>query len=486
MALYGERVNALRLLVASLLLCGSGGPAVAADKLWDNVDGGFFSEPANWFGGVPGTDDVARFETTDSNLFQRTYTVDFTTDPATQQLVVEDDGVTFNLKQHAYLLENPFVAAALGTVPNRSGNLTVTNGTLMFFDASILEIASVAGGSGALTVGAAGVVADTGRFTTGGPGVRVGLNGSGTLEINSGGFVKADRVTIGVNSGSTGAVTVTGIGSLLSIENDLRFSGDSGTLRITTGGRVSLSGDRLEFGGNGALHLEGGTLFAKHVPPHAESSFIWTSGTLSFTSFDDDLTVPNGGVLNLSGDSIAGNLTVLPGATTQVFISSSSQVDGHVVVDGGNLQLSMASGFNPSPQDKFEIITTGLGIFGSFANAANGQRLAAGDGSFLVNYGSGSPFDPTSVVLSSYQPPTPGDFDHDGNVDGKDFLFWQRGDSPTPGSVADLVAWRVNFGTSSSSALSTAAPEPRSALGGAIAFWASGRMGRRKGAAPSS
>ena len=43
---------------------------------------------------------------------------------------MEDDGVKFNLMGHTYELTNPFVAVALGTVPNRSGDLTVTNGTL--------------------------------------------------------------------------------------------------------------------------------------------------------------------------------------------------------------------------------------------------------------------------------------------------------------------------------------------------------------------
>jgi hypothetical protein len=44
-----------------------------------------------------------------------------------------------------------------------------------------------------------------------------------------------------------------------------------------------------------------------------------------------------------------------------------------------------------------------------------------------------------------------GNFDMDGlpagDVDGNDFLTWQRGGSPTPVSAADLTTWRNNFGT---------------------------------------
>jgi hypothetical protein len=54
-----------------------------------------------------------------------------------------------------------------------------------------------------------------------------------------------------------------------------------------------------------------------------------------------------------------------------------------------------------------------------------------------------------------------GDHDNDGDVDGGDFLAWQRGESPDPLSSIDLADWRANFGAPfSASANSTAAPEP--------------------------
>lgn len=54
------------------------------------------------------------------------------------------------------------------------------------------------------------------------------------------------------------------------------------------------------------------------------------------------------------------------------------------------------------------------------------------------------------------------DFDNDGDVDGNDFLIWQRGDSPAPLSQSDLDTWQENFGTASS--LITAVPEPSSII----------------------
>jgi hypothetical protein len=60
-----------------------------------------------------------------------------------------------------------------------------------------------------------------------------------------------------------------------------------------------------------------------------------------------------------------------------------------------------------------------------------------------------------------------GDFDNDGDVDGRDFLVWQRGGSPTSLSATDLEAWQNGYGAGPLAAVS-AVPEP--AAIGLIAF----------------
>ena len=58
-----------------------------------------------------------------------------------------------------------------------------------------------------------------------------------------------------------------------------------------------------------------------------------------------------------------------------------------------------------------------------------------------------------------------GDFDIDGDVDGFDFLKWQRGESPNPLSASALADWETNYGTVAPlSATSAAVPEPSSAV----------------------
>ena len=60
--------------------------------------------------------------------------------------------------------------------------------------------------------------------------------------------------------------------------------------------------------------------------------------------------------------------------------------------------------------------------------------------------------------------PEPGDFDYDGDIDGYDFLKWQRGETPVPLSPADLAAWTSGFGSNATASLraSLGVPEPAS------------------------
>jgi serralysin len=65
----------------------------------------------------------------------------------------------------------------------------------------------------------------------------------------------------------------------------------------------------------------------------------------------------------------------------------------------------------------------------------------------------------TLAVSTELLDPGPsGDFDNDGDVDGADFLVWQRGGTLEPLSPDDLAAWQLNYGVPGP--LATAVPEP--------------------------
>jgi hypothetical protein len=73
--------------------------------------------------------------------------------------------------------------------------------------------------------------------------------------------------------------------------------------------------------------------------------------------------------------------------------------------------------------------------------------------------------DPDFFADRLFAPLRDGDFDFDGDVDGRDFLIWQQGDSPLGAlSPADLSLWQANYGDGELTAASTAVPEPSTCL----------------------
>jgi hypothetical protein len=56
------------------------------------------------------------------------------------------------------------------------------------------------------------------------------------------------------------------------------------------------------------------------------------------------------------------------------------------------------------------------------------------------------------------------DFDHDGDVDGHDFLLWQRGQSPNPLSTVDLADWQNTYGAEEQVPVTASVPEPTTAM----------------------
>jgi len=106
-----------------------------------------------------------------------------------------------------------------------------------------------------------------------------------------------------------------------------------------------------------------------------------------------------------------------------------------------------------------------LGSDEAFENAPEGTILHTfGDGTaYQVSYaftapdGMGEANDLALLAIAA--PPLAGDFDADGDVDGADFLKWQRDGL----SESELVSWETNFGNApGSQAALSAVPEPAS------------------------
>jgi len=104
------------------------------------------------------------------------------------------------------------------------------------------------------------------------------------------------------------------------------------------------------------------------------------------------------------------------------------------------------------------------------------QSLVRNGGQFFILSDFGSTA--TAFVQSL---PIPGDFDLDRDVDGNDFLKWQRGESFDSGSASDLANWEAYYGIFAPlpiSAAATTVPEPSTVL---ALLMAAATCFRRKG-----
>ncbi len=134
---------------------------------------------------------------------------------------------------------------------------------------------------------------------------------------------------------------------------------------------------------------------------------------------------------------------------------ATANVDSEYLIyanSGGNFTVNLAA-------------TAGATMNVNWYNPRSGVLTPAADvdgGSSSTSFSAPDGNDWVLWLKAEGSSPTTGDFDEDGDVDGHDFLKWQRGESTNSGSAADLVLWESNFGASANavSATTGAVPEP--------------------------
>ncbi|WP_417583820.1 autotransporter domain-containing protein [Nitrincola sp.] len=175
---------------------------------------------------------------------------------------------------------------------NATGTLTINDGSAVTNGAGIIGYLGSIGNS-SVTVEGAGS-----RWTNSGI-VSVGTGSTGSLAISDGGVVASTRGYIGREfSGSSGSVTVSGMGSLWTNSVDL-FVGHAGTdsLAISDGGEVVNTNGYIGFSGStgtGSVTVDG------------EGSRWTNSGELYVGIYSiGNLSISNGGVVSASSAFIA-------------------------------------------------------------------------------------------------------------------------------------------------------------------------------------
>jgi len=264
---------------------------------------------------------------------------------------------------------------------------------------------------------------------------------------------KGDVGTLRLLGASTyqGGTTISA-GTLI-VDNTTGSGTGTGTVTVQTGARVTGDGAI-----SGPVTMQNGA----SISPQASTGFAIGSLTIGSLSMNTS-----------SVFEVQFNQALPPTSRRDLLtVTNNASIIGNLVLENLNSTVM------PPASTTYTVLTAGS-LTGAFANAANGTRLDTidGSGSFVVNYGAGSPFNSNHVVLSDFLTDgQPGDFDLDGDVDGADFLKWQRGESPSPLSASDLTVWRMHFGEAGGGIYSV--PEPRTGAALLVALAALSR-GRR-------
>jgi T5SS/PEP-CTERM-associated repeat protein len=238
-----------------------------------------------------------------------------------------------------------------------SGTLNITDGAAISIDS--LSLGENPGSSGVMTVSGAG------STSTNSDDVFIGRSGSGTLNITSGAVAVNDRdVYIGSQAGSTGVVTVSGVGSTWTNSGDL-IVGNEGdaVLNISNGasvgcadsyigyksgsyGMVTVSGSGstwspshlfVGYEGRGALNIADGGLVEASGDTHIE----WDSESVGNIHFDNGTLTTGvfwGDVSNLSG---TGRLNVKGFVGDVDLVFDADDLTDTVTLDGPGRNITM-------------------------------------------------------------------------------------------------------------------------------------------------
>ena len=262
-----------------------------------------------------------------------------------------------------------------------AGSLSITSGAGVSSSDSGY-IAEWSGSGGTVTVDGPGSTWNNGYE------LNIGYSGIGALTITNGGVVNSSingsngGSSIGNNGGSSGVVTVDGPGSIWNSNSFLDVgNGGNGTLNVTDGGQVILTGatyiaDPTSGGGTGVINFgpNGGTLTTLGLyGPHSQ---ITGTGTINARGlyFDGDMTIDaaHGAVQSQTWQGQQQDVTL------NLDLSGSSGLVGDLAVGyHASGSLTISDGLS---------ITTGYGYLG-YKTGATGTATVEEPGS-TWNYNS--------------------------------------------------------------------------------------------------
>jgi len=311
------------------------------------------------------------------------------------------------------------------------------------------------------------------------------IGGLGRVELAGGRLLTYDLNNAGVIRGygtlqATNSLVITSTGALRNqsgtFEPRERLYVADPNVTVTNNGTIESLGGEMEFEGPVANASGAGTIVARDAVMRFNNG-LTNDGNLALggeTTLYGDVT-STGELLVLAGSEslLVGNLSLTSGVLGLAIGDNTGTLDvvGGIDLGGVALELFYSGGVLSQPGDSYQILSATEAITGSFSNT---QALADGRLWDITGLGTSAVFvTATGATLETIS----ADFDSDGDVDGSDFLTWQRGFSTgntfaegdaTLNAVVDgidLTIWESQFGTGVPPLSATSAvPEPSGGL----------------------
>jgi fibronectin-binding autotransporter adhesin len=362
--------------------------------------------------------------------------------------------------------------AALGTGP-----LTLTNTQLNSFNSAS---GGITNSSMTIPVGTTSTVRANRNSTAVLTWFIPALAGDGTLNLTSETVGQIIDLSAAANTFTgvlnlVGATDIDGIEPLVTVNTTVyRMNSASSSLpnaevNLTNGASLRDRATSAQTLTLGALSGDATSTLFGYQGGSGATARTWVIGGLNLN------TTFAGVIQNSAGSaSTTAPVTLTKVGTGELELTGINTYTGNTNVQGGTLSIN-----NPYLADLADVtVSTGAILdlnFGSLATIDtidslffNGVSQAIGTWGRI---GSGANFEANWITgdgllnVVTFVPPvaTAGDFDLDGDVDGRDFLIWQRGGSPGGvGNATDLTNWQTNYGTGTGplTAATTAVPEP--------------------------
>lgn len=258
---------------------------------------------------------------------------------------------------------------------------------------------------------------------------------------------------VGQNTGSTFNLVV---------KNQGKFTIDSSMDGAAFQGLAVAGGDN-----RGALPGTGGTanielrdnaqfIIQQNLHLTAASSLVPSGANSTLKIVGPNVDAQVRGNLYMSFDPNFQTQNMDPSTLLNVITSNTNaplKVTGEANIQYGTLAVQL-DGYSPIGGETYTLLTAGS-IVSSLTQTVDLSLAPLGAGlSWEVNFGA------KSVTLRvNGTTGRPGDFDRDGDVDGNDFIVWQRG-LGSQFNPTNLLQWKANYGQTGAVGALGAVPEP--------------------------